>query len=636
MLEKIVSGRRACKNLGDRQLPSPSKNFFFCSKAHSLQQSGNHLYMLKWISTLYQVFADHIRPRLNKPQYILYVASLVGLVSGLVAVLLKKLVFYLQHWIEAIPARPTYLVFPALGLIISVFVITKFFRGKLERGIAMVLRAIARRSSIIPLSHTYSHIITSAITVGLGGSVGLESPIVATGSAVGSNIARISAVGYRERSLMIACGAAAGIAGVFNAPIAGIIFAIEVLQVETVVSYFIPLIVSAVIGTLCSRIILEETILFNFILKQNFDYHNVPFYIMLGVLCGFIAVYYARCFRWVEKRLHRWPINVYLKALLGGIALMLLYIMLPPLFGEGYHSVKLVADGNTAHITNKAMLFANWNSTASLLIFSITVVLMKPVAAAITIGSGGNGGNFAPSLFAGSFLGFFFSRLINTSTWVVVPEGNFSLAGMAGILSGVMYCPLTAIFLIAEITNGYELFIPLMIVSSTSYFIAKHFERFSMDTRQLVIAGEISIHNKEHQVLNSINLSELVQDEAQTVSADNDAAELLSLFATSDINIYAVHGNENEFAGIVDLQDVKQILLSSNRESLCIRDLAKQPAEVIYAGESMQQVMEKFERTNYWFLPVLDERHIFQGFVSKSKLFNTYRQVLSQKTDLYE
>lgn len=273
---------------------------------------------MKNIKRIYQFLTEKLRSRLNKAQYIIYVSSLVGLASGLVAVLLKKLVHYLQRWIEAIPAPPTYLIFPAIGLLLTVFITRRFFYGSFKRGIAMVLNAIAQKSSFIPRSHTYLHVITSAITVGVGGSVGLESPIVATGSAIGSNIARVNQLSYRDRSLMIACGAAAGIAAVFNAPVAGVIFAIEVLMVETVVSYFIPLIISAVIGALCSKIILEESFLFHFFLTQSFNYKFVPYYILLGLLCGFIALYYAKSFKRTEKSLHEWKVNPYLKALLEG------------------------------------------------------------------------------------------------------------------------------------------------------------------------------------------------------------------------------------------------------------------------------------------------------------------------------
>lgn len=332
--------------------------------------------------------------------------------------------------------------------------------------------------------------------------MGLEAPIVATGPAVGSNISRISDLNYQERTLLIACGAAAGISAVFNAPIAGVIFAVEVLLAETIISYFIPLIISSVVGALCSKIILQEASLFNFSLKQSFDYKNVLFYIVLGVLAGFVSIYYARAFKRTEIRIHNWQMNGYLKAITGGFLLLLIYFVFPPLFGEGYKSVKLVANASLNTFSDNTTLFYRLGENWGIIVFTALIVLFKPTAAGITIGSGGNGGNFAPSLFTGSFLGFFFSKLLDRVPWIKIPVGNFSLVGMAGVLSGVMYCPLTAIFLIAEITNGYELFIPLMIVSSISFFIVKSYEPFSMETKKLATEGQIFTQKKKRYPYN--------------------------------------------------------------------------------------------------------------------------------------
>ncbi len=566
------------------------------------------------------------------------VATVVGLVSGLIAVLLKTIVHYFQHWVKSIQVTPNaYLLLPVAGLVLTVFVIRTFFKGHIERGIAMVLKAIARKSSFIPFSHTYMHVITSSITVGLGGSAGLEAPIVATGSAVGSNLARISDMQYRERTLLIACGAAAGIAAVFNAPIAGVIFAIEVLLTETVVSYFIPLIIASVVGALCSRIILRESILFNFILKQNFNYYNVPYYIILGILAGSVSLYYARMFKRVETTLHHWNINGYIKAIAGGCILILLFILLPPLFGEGYDSIKLLAGGQSASIASHAPLFASEEKSWKLLLFVGLIVLFKPVAAAVTIGSGGNGGNFAPSLFVGANLGFFFSKLMNTIGWFKLPEDNFSLAGMAGVLSGVMYCPLTAIFLIAEITNGYELFIPLMIVSSISYFIVKHYEPFSMEIKKLAREGDVFTHKKEQNILTSISLVEMLQDRYESIMIDKKLKDLVEIIKKSEKNIFAVTDTKEQFTGIIELNDIKQQLFQPDMfDTTTIRQLMKKPAAVIGEEETMQKVMERFDISQSWYLPVVTKDRRFLGFISKTKLFNKYREILAAQGDLYE
>lgn len=590
------------------------------------------------IKSLYQVLINQLRIRITRVQFIMIIATLTGFVSGLVAVLLKTLVHYLQHWVKEIPvSRFSYLLFPGLGLLLTVFIIRHFFGKEIEKGIAMVLKAIARKSSFIPLKHVYMHVITSSVTVGLGGSAGLEAPIVATGSALGSNLARITDLNYRERTLLIACGAAAGIAAVFNAPIAGVIFAIEVLLTETVVSYFIPLMISSVMGALCSKIILKEASLFNFVLKQNFDYKNVPFYILLGVLAGLISLYYAKTFKGIEGRLHNSKMNAYVKTVFGGLLLLVICFVFPPLFGEGYSSIKQVANAVPGNITDNTTLFSRLGENWGLIAFSALIVLIKPVATAITIGAGGNGGNFAPSLFTGAYLGFFFSRLMNSTPYIKIPEGNFSLVGMAGVLSGVMYCPLTAIFLIAEITNGYELFIPLMIVSSISFFIVKTSEPFSMETKKLASLGHIFTQQKEKNILTSISLAEMLDNTYESISMDKTMADLIELIKQSDKNIFAVHDGKQRFAGIVELNDIKQKIFQPGQfKYISIRSIMKKPGAVLRTDQDMHHVMEQFDITQSWWLPVLDKGNRFSGFVSKTKVFNKYREVLSQQGDFYE
>jgi chloride channel protein, CIC family len=566
------------------------------------------------------------------------IAILTGLCSGLAAVLLKTIVHRIQHFVETTPLNGlTYLILPVIGLLATVFIVRHFYNQHIEKGIAMVLKAIAGKSSFIPLTHTYLHVITSSLTVGLGGSVGLEAPIVATGSAIGSNVSRISDLNYQERTLLIACGAAAGISAVFNAPIAGVIFAVEVLLTETLVSYFIPLIISSVVGALCSKIILQELSLFNFVLKQNFDYRNVPYYILLGILAGFISLYYAKAFKATEKKLHYWKINAYVKAIFGGMLLLTMYFLLPPLFGEGYNSVKLVANGSLQSFTENTISFSKLSNNWSLIIFAGLIVLFKPIAAGITIGSGGNGGNFAPSLFVGSFLGFLFSKILNNTPWIKIPEGNFTLVGMAGVLSGVMYCPLTAVFLIAEITSGYELFIPLMIVSSISFFITKTYEPFSMETKKLALEGQIFTHKKEKNILTSISLNSMLQDSYESISIENKLSDLVKIITRSDKNIFAVTDNNGKFIGIVELSDIKQKLFEPDQfDKITIRSVMKKPAAILRQDQDMQSVMEKFDLTQNWYLPVLDKDRKFIGFISKTKLFNKYREIVSSQIDLYE
>lgn len=571
-------------------------------------------------------------------QFIVVIAILVGLTSGLMAVILKTFVHHLQKFVEDNSIfRFSYLIFPTIGLIITLFIVRHFFGKHIERGIAMVLKSIAGKSSFIESKHSYLHVITSSLTVGFGGSVGLEGPIVATGSALGSNISRLSDLNYQERTLLIACGAAAGISAVFDAPIAGVIFAVEVLLAETIVSYFIPLIISSVVGALCSKIILQEASLFNFVLKEDFDYHNVPYYIVLGVLAGFVSLYYALAFKGAERRMEHWKINAYLKAIIGGFLLLLIFFLFPPLFGEGYNSIKLVANGYLNSFSDNTTLFSYFKSNWGIIVFTGLIVLFKPIAAGLTIGSGGNGGNFAPSLFTGSFLGFFYSKLINHLPWVKIPESNFSLVAMAGILSGVMYCPLTAVFLIAEITNGYELFIPLMIVSSISFFIVKTYEPYSMETKKLAIEGQIFTHRKEKNILTTIKLDSMLQDKYETIESGKKLKDLVELIKRNDKNIFAVTNSKERFIGIIELNDIKQKLFQPEQfDRISIQSIMKKPAATIREGQDMPSVMKKFDVTQSWYLPVIDKDRKFIGFISKTKLFNKYREILSTQSDLYD
>ncbi|ULQ55646.1 chloride channel protein [Flavihumibacter rivuli] len=585
----------------------------------------------------YQAFIGWMRLKLNRVQFMVYTAILTGIVTGLAAVGLKSVVHLLQEFISQPGSRKfTFAIFPILGLIITVIITRLFFNGFIEKGIGMVLRSVARKNAFIPLSDTYKHLVTASITVGMGGSAGLEAPIVATGSAIGSNTARIHQLDFKERSLILACGAAAGISAVFNAPVAGVIFAIEILLTETIVSYFIPLIIASVTGALCSHIILKESILFNFKLKQAFDYHNVPFYILLGLMAGFTSLYYARVFKKTEHGVHQLIKNPYLKALIAGCLLAILIIAFPPLLGEGYPTVGFLANGEPEKII-QAFLYQFEPGMWGLLLIAGAIILLKPVAAGITIGGGGNGGNFAPSLFVGAYLGFFLSRITNLTKWFSLPEGNFSLAGMAGVLSGIMYCPLTAIFLIAEITNGYELFIPLMIVSSISFFIVKHFEPYSMETKKLVREGQVFTHKKEDNILQQMHLGELVQDEYERIGIDKKLSDLVALIKSSNKNIFAVVNNEGKFQGIIELNDIKKTLFEPRLfERTTVKELMKKPPATIFENESMKKAMDKMDYTQSWYLPVLDKDKRFLGFLSKTRIFEKYRESLAGKADLYD
>jgi len=590
---------------------------------------------LKQLRYLYLYLTRWVRANVTRVQFIILLAVATGLIAGLAAVLLKLMVHELQQFLaNRYRFSFFYLLFPAVGILLTACVIHYFFEGKMEKGLAMVLKNIATRSSYIGSRHTYMHMITSCLTVGFGGSAGLEAPIVATGSAIGSNVGRVNYMIYRERTLLIACGAAAGISSVFNAPIAGVIFAIEVLLTETIVSYFIPLIIASVTGVLCSKIILNETILFNFVLKESFDYHNVPFYILLGIGGGFISLYYARVFRGTEHNLDGMKFSFWKRALIAGGLLTFLYFLFPPLFGEGYESVKNLAYGNPEGLTRNSFILNAFPESWELLVFTGLIVLMKPIAAGITLGGGGYGGNFAPSLFTGAFWGFFFSKAVNTTGWLKLPENNFTLTGMAAILSGVMYCPLTAIFLIAEITNGYELIIPLMLVSSLSFFIVKQYQPFSMDIRDLAKSGKVFTHEKEKNILQSLELPAVTDTGFYRISETTTLAEVRNKLENSEQPIVVVTSEEGELLGWVGWKQVSSAF-RDQALGLLAGDIAEKPTITIPETASVVEVMRVYENHKNTILPVVNGERKFVGIVSTQLLLEKYREVLKDHRDLY-
>jgi CIC family chloride channel protein len=578
---------------------------------------------------IYETIIDWLSHKLTPRQILVASSILVGLTAGSAAVILKTVVHYIQLAITHdyhIPYQYIlYLVFPTIGILLTAWFVQKHLKGKLGRGTANILHAIAKKSSFLPKDQMYSHLITSAVTVGLGGSAGLESPIVVTGSAIGSNYAKTHHINYKDRTLLLACGAAAGIAAAFNSPIAGVLFALEVLLVDVSITAFIPLIIAAATGALLSRIILRENTLFSFKLIQPFDYHNVPYYIVLGLLAGFMSVYYSRVYLKIESFLKSKKKKVYKKALFGGIILAVLILMFPSLYGEGYDSIKTLADMNPEKLFEHSILsglVTKW----SVIIFILATMFLKTAAAAVTIGSGGNGGNFAPSLFVGAYMGFAFAYLL-ILFGIKVPVSNFTLVAMAGILSGVFHAPLTAIFLIAEITGGYELMIPLMIVSAGSYIITKYFEPYSMDVKRLAKKGHIFTADKDKNILTSLNIENLIEKEFQQVEPYATLGELVEIVANSKRNIFPVVSN-GALLGVIVLDNIREVMFKHDMYGkVYVKELMRKPLETITMDERMEDVMKKFDETGAWNLPVLkDGKYI--GFISKSSIFVQYRNQL--------
>ena len=573
--------------------------------------------------------------KLNKKQFIIFSSILVGLSVGLAAIILKTFVHYIfiaATFKELGNFKYLFLVLPIIGIFLTVLVVKKLLHGKLDKGLSHIHYAIANKSSIVPKDQMYGQILTSSLTVGFGGSAGLEAPIVITGAAIGSNYSKTYHLNYKERTLLLACGIAAGIGATFNAPIAGVLFALEVLIIDISISAFTPLIISAATGALISKIILQDDILLSFQLQQPFNYNNVPFYILLGLLAGIISVYHSRAFTKIENIFSKSPNKIYLNAAIGGLAIAALLFVFPTLFGEGYQSIKSLALQQPGNLLDNGF-FQNYKSNGwFVLIFVGVLIFVKAIATALTLGSGGNGGNFAPSLFVGSYLGFFLSRCLNMLHLTNLPESNFTIVGMAGILSGLYHAPLTAIFLIAEITGGYTLMIPLMIVSSISYTISKYFEPFSMDTKILGQSGKIFTDDRDHNILTTIRTSNLIETDFQKTSPNDTLGNLVEIISKSTRNIFPVTDTENKLLGIIILDNIRDIMFKNEiYDKVTAKELMTNPPTTISPTQTMETVMKKFDETGAWNLPVIDNGQ-YVGFITKSSVFTSYRTKLKATT----
>ena len=575
---------------------------------------------------------------ISNKQFIFLSSVLVGISAAFAVIVLKTFahkIFIFATYVTNISIfKYGYIkvILPVIGIMLTVFVIKKFLGGSIEKGTSQILYAVAKKASIIPRKQMYAQIVTSSLTVGLGGSAGLESPIVITGAAFGSNYAQRYKLGYKERTLLIGCGVAAGIAAAFNAPIAGVLFAIEVLLVDVSISAFTPIMIAAATGALVSKVALDETILLSFKQQQTFDYHNIAYYIMLGLFTGLLSVYYSRNFQRVEHIFVRLKFTPYKKAFFGASILALLIFIFPTLFGEGYESIKTLSENDPGKLLENTFFSDFRNNSWVLLLFVGLTVMLKVFATAITLGSGGNGGNFAPSLFLGSYAGFFFSKFLNLTGLTTLPVSNFTLVGMAGILSGLFHAPLTAIFLIAEITGGYDLMIPLMIVASISFAISKRFEKHSIDVKNLARKGHAFTSNKDANILSTLDTNSIIQTDFLTVTPDENLEKLVDLISHSNQVIFAVVDNEKNMLGVVHFNNIREIIFNPYRvKYTLVKEIMRTPADIIYPTDSMEIVMDKLEKAKVVFLPVLKNGKYY-GFISKAMALEAYRTKLKSMT----
>jgi len=560
---------------------------------------------------------------------------IVGVVSALAAVLLKHFVRFIHHipdlFLSLTNSTLIFIISPLVGILLTILLVRILFKGTLEKGIGSIIFSIARRSGKVSPSKMYAHLVTSGITIGFGGSAGLEAPIVVTGSAIGSNIASFLGFGYKERILLLACGAASGIAAVFNSPIAGVIFAFEVLLTDITIPVFIPLLISTATASILSKLLLKGQLFY--LITNDWYFNAIPFYILLGILCGLVSVYMTRVTLnlegFFEKRKRILP-----KAIFGGLALGIMIYCLPPLFGEGYTTIDTLLKGDYFNILKNSVFHFLPSSPWTLITFTFLIILIKIVATSFTLGSGGNGGIFAPSLFTGGLTGFGTAFLVNTLGFGQLHVSNFIAVGMAGIMSGVVHAPLTAIFLIAEITGGYVLFVPLMIVSALSFFISRYFEPYSIYTKKLAQAGHYFTGNIDSNIFKTLPLDEMVETEFIPLNQNDKFSTLIDAFTRSKRNVFPIVDDDQNFIGIIPLENFKEFMFKSELyEDLSLNDITSKSELTLEISESMEDAMIKLETSNLWNIPVTNQGK-YVGFISRANILSYYRRILKKSGSL--
>ena len=577
--------------------------------------------------------ARHISERM----YMLILSVLVGASAGLAAVALKISVRWGQEMLQMGISEPKRVfalsVYPVIGITLTALFTKLFLGGQLGRGIGPIIYNTAREGSVVPRSKLYSQLITAFLTVTFGGSAGTEAPISVTGAALGSNAGRVLHLDRRRRRLLTGCGAAAGVAAIFNSPIAGVLFAVETILLELPAQYFIPLLISSATATVISKALYAGQ---PFVLiTTSWPVNAVPFYILLGLFTAFFSVYMIRTYHWFERFFERWPGLNWRKVLLGGSMLGGLIFLFPTLYGEGYNTVELLLSGHAERITDGSIFSVYQDNNPWLLLVLVLFSLMlKVVATSITVGAGGNGGMFGSSLFAGALAGFFFARLINLSGLVHIPEIHFVVLGMAGTLAGVIHAPLTAIFLIAEITGGYALFVPLMVVSSSSYLITKYFEPYSVYTRKLANRGVDVYANRDRGLLAQLDPRKLLDTGFVPVRPNTTLGELVDVFRHASRNLFPVVAAGGRLLGVVSLDSVRDALFDdAHYATTRVRELMKPAPAVVGPTDDLEHTLTLFDRHAVWALPVCEEDGRYLGFILKSAILARYRRQLIQESE---
>ena len=589
-----------------------------------------------WFMRVVQWRERHIPER----TFVVVLALIIGVTAGLAAVLLKFLIAtisdFLTQRVQEGGGNYEYLIYPLIGIGLASLYVRYVVKDNISHGVTRVLYAIALKKSRLKVHNMYASLVASSVTIGFGGSVGAEGPIVFTGAAIGSNLGQAFRLSPQTLMMLVGCGAAAGIAGIYKAPIAGLLFTIEVLMLDLTAGSAMPLIIASVAGATVAYVFNGYNVEFFFMQSEPFFATRIPFVVLLGVFCGLVSYYFNTTIGWVESKFRKMA-SPRLRFVVGGAMLSLLIFLLPPLYGEGYDSINALLAGNTDQMFDGSIFYALKDNRSMVLLIVLMLGAMKVFATSATNGGGGVGGTFAPSLYVGCMVGFFFAYLVN---YLGIYNGadplstkNFALMGMAGVMAGVMHAPLMAIFLTAEMTGGYALFLPLLIVSAVSYGTCRIFTPYGIYARRLAQRGELLTHQKDQTVLTLLKMDSVIETDFIEVHPQMSLKDMVDVISRSHRNLFPVTGENGELLGVVLLDDIRNIMFRPDlyRRMHVHRFMSTPPARVVL-GTPMEQVMRTFDHTGAWNLPVVDDDGRYMGFVSKSKIFNSYRQVLKHYT----
>ena len=567
-------------------------------------------------------------------RFIIFLSLLVGISTALAACLLKWAIHAIQHLLTTnftfYSENWLYLLYPIIGIILASLFVRYVVRDDISHGVTKILYAISQRKSIIKLHNMWSSVVASSITIGFGGSVGAESPVVLTGAAIGSNLGRAFKMDQKTLMLMVGCGAAGAISGIFKAPITGVAFTLEVLMLDMTFYSVVPLLISSVTATAVSYFLMGDELMFP-LQSEAFALDRIPYYVLLGILCGFVSLYFTRGMNWMEGIFRKLE-KPWKKILLGGILLSLLIFLLPPLYGEGYDSINSLLNLDYTRLLENSLFYEYRYNVYFVIGYFVLIVLLKIFASAATNGAGGTGGLFAPSLFVGCITGYILVLLLQ-QIGVELPAQNFALAGMAGLMSGIMHAPLTGIFLTAELSGGYDLFMPLMIVSVFSFITIYIFEPHSLYAMRLAQKGELVTHHKDKAVLSLLKTENLIETDMRPIAPEAMLGDLVKIMSVCNRNVFPVIDKDGIYLGEIRVEEVRNIMFRPELyQRFNMQKLMVSPRERVDVNDSMEVVMKKFEQSNAWNLPVLDGKK-YVGYVSKSKIFSAYRSVLVEFSD---